>query len=150
VIGRNVDLWLQGSHQARLVRRLQNEVQMLLYNHPLNDAREARGLRPVNSFWLSGCGRWQAEQPQDTLQLNTSLRGPLLADDWAGWAEAWRALDAGPLTELLARVERGEAARLTLCGERSWAAFAPESRSLWQRLRGRFSAPDTAQLLVDL
>ena len=30
------------------------------YEHPLNEAREARGGRSVNSFWLSGCGRAQA------------------------------------------------------------------------------------------
>jgi hypothetical protein len=151
VIGRNVDLWLQGSHQARLVRRLQNEVQMLLYNHPLNDAREARGLRPVNSFWLSGCGRFQPQQPPDTLQVDERLRAPLLADDWAAWAEAWRALDAGPLTELLARTQRAEAVRLTLCGERSWVAYETAvAPSLWQRLRSGFSPPDTAHILGDL
>ncbi|WP_028535095.1 hypothetical protein [Paludibacterium yongneupense] len=31
-----------------------NEIQMLLYTHPINDAREARGQLPVNSLWLWG------------------------------------------------------------------------------------------------
>ena len=57
VIGRNIDLWLPPTPQARLIRRLQNEVQMLLYQQPLNDARVGQGALPVNSFWLSGCGR---------------------------------------------------------------------------------------------
>ena len=40
---------------------LAGEVQMLLYSHPLNDAREAQGALPVNSFWLSGCGMRQRD-----------------------------------------------------------------------------------------
>jgi len=62
VIGRNVDLWLNDHPGVMLVRRLQSEVQMLLYVHPLNDAREARGAMSVNSFWLAGTG---PAQPAD-------------------------------------------------------------------------------------
>ena len=36
VIGRNVDPWLPPSRDARLWRRLQNEVQMRLYTHPIS------------------------------------------------------------------------------------------------------------------
>ncbi|MFN5812191.1 MAG: hypothetical protein ACK44R_13505, partial [Burkholderiales bacterium] len=36
----------------RLLRRLQNEMQMLLYTHALNAKRP----QPINSFWVSGCG----------------------------------------------------------------------------------------------
>lgn len=43
----------EGEH-ARPLRRLQNEIQMLWHGHPANAAREARGLKPVNSFWLWG------------------------------------------------------------------------------------------------
>ena len=34
-----------------------NELQMLLHDHPINLAREARGELPVNSVWLWGAGR---------------------------------------------------------------------------------------------
>src|SRR5690606_37289450 len=54
VIGRGIDLWMPDHPQARLLQRLQNEVQMLLHDDPVNRQREARGLPPVNSFWLSG------------------------------------------------------------------------------------------------
>ncbi|MEO8059616.1 MAG: hypothetical protein ABI671_14975, partial [Burkholderiales bacterium] len=57
VIGRNVDLWIRHGaafqSQARLVRRLQSEVQLLLYPHALNEEREQRGALTLNSFWLS-------------------------------------------------------------------------------------------------
>ena len=154
VIGRNVDLWLQTDTQrfpqARLIRRLQNEVQMLLYTHPVTDQREAHGQQPVNSFWLSGCGRLQRPTTRTEPQVQTALRSPLLAEDWAAWAEAWQLLDAGPLAELLAHAERGEPVRLTLCGERTAQTYETQPRSLWQRLSGRWHTTDTAKVLEAL
>jgi hypothetical protein len=153
VIGRNVDLWLQTDTGrfplARLVRRLQNEVQMLLYTHPITDAREARDQLPVNSFWLSGCGRLQPARGESPV-CDSRLRQPLLAEDWAAWAEAWRSLDAGPLATLLQRAERGDPVRLTLCGKRSARHFETRPRTLWQRLRRLGAAPDPANLLEAL
>ena len=145
VIGRNVDLWLQGHPQARLLRRLQNEVQMLLYTHPLNDERESRGELPINSFWLSGCGRAQATAPHAALRVDDRLRAPALADDWAGWADAWRALDAGPLAELLQAAPAAGRIAFTLCGERFAQRFESAQRSAWQRFTGiwRSVAPHT-------
>lgn len=149
VLGRNVDLWLPGHPSAGLVRRLQNEVQMLLYTHPLNDQREARGALPVNSFWLSGCGR---AQPVDAtaVRVDARLRAPLLSQDWAGWADAWRALDAGPLAELDSLVQRGQPGLLTLCGERSAQRWEVAPRTLWQRLSTAWSAPEWAPRLEAL
>ncbi len=149
VVGRHVDPWLPPLAQARLLRRLQNEVQMLLYTHPINDAREARGALPVNSFWLSGCGRWQADD-DDAVQLDLRLRAPLLADDWAAWAEAWRALDAGPLAALAAAAERGEPLALTLAGERFAQRFENSTGSWWAKLQRRFRHPAPAAVLEAL
>ena len=42
----------QGAH----LRRLQSELQMLLYNQPVNDAREAARRYPVNAIWIEGAG----------------------------------------------------------------------------------------------
>lgn len=133
VVGRNVDLWLGDQPAARTVRRLQAEAQMLLHRHPLNEAREAEGLLPVNSFWLSGTGQTQPAPLPDAAQVDDRLRGPALADDWAAWAEAWAALDAGPLADALRRAEAGEPVQLTLCGERHAQTFAPAARPWWRR-----------------
>lgn len=146
VIGRNVDLWLPNHRQARLVRRLQSEVQLLLYPHPLTDAREERGELAVNSFWLSGCGRFQpslAAGPNPDLVVDDTLRGPVMAQTWDDWADAWRALDAGPLASLLARAQAGQSCSLTLCGERSAQRFDSLPQSMWQRLGRRWNAPET-------
>jgi hypothetical protein len=36
--------------------KLQNEIQMLLFSHPVNQAREAQGLPIMNSLWCYGLG----------------------------------------------------------------------------------------------
>ena len=41
---------------ARLIERWMNELQMLLFSHPVNLAREERGLSPINVVWLWGFG----------------------------------------------------------------------------------------------
>lgn len=149
VVGRNVDRWLPEGRAARLLRRLQNEVQMLLYSHPLNDAREAQGALPVNSFWLSGCGRRQEVDGEEP-QVDARLRAPLLSEDWAAWADTWRALDAQVLAPLADALERGESAGLTLCGERFAQRFDPAEGSLWSRLGRRFKHAGPADVLEAL
>lgn len=149
VVGRNVDRWLPEGREARLLRRLQNEVQMLLYAHPINEAREARGALAVNSFWVSGCGRWQ-ESAEEPVQVDARLRAPLLAEDWAGWADAWRALDAEALARLAETAERGEPARLTLAGERFAQRFENAGGSWWMRLQRRLRHPSPADVLEAL
>ncbi len=149
VIGRNVDAWLGSDPAMQPLRRLQSEVQMLLYTHPLNEQREAQGLLPVNSFWLSGCGVAQAVTGIEPT-TDARLRGSALADDWAAWVKAWDTLDEGPLADLLQRADRGEAVRLTLCGERAAATFEPAPRSLLQRARGLFAASAMLPLLESL
>jgi len=146
VIGRNVDPWLTAGPEARLWRRLQNELQMRLYEHPLNQAREARGALPVNSFWLSGCGPRQTAQEPGDLVVDTRLRRPAVAEDWAVWSAAWRALDAGPVAAW--RDQPG--ARLTLCGEQGALTLTSGSGTAWQRLLGRWRQPAPADLLETL
>jgi hypothetical protein len=144
VIGRNVDPWLPDQRAARLLRRLQNEVQMLLYTHPLNDRREAAGLTTVNSFWASAGGRLPAPAAPDALAIDDRLRGPALAEDWVAWREAWSQLDAQALTALTG------ADTLTLAGERAALTFAAQPQGLWQRLSSSFKRPALPALLESL
>ena len=112
---------------------------MLLYTHPLNDAREAAGLPTVNSVWLSGCGRLPAASGTAAdVQMDDRLREAALGEDWAAWCDAWRALDAGPIRAL---ADAGANPQLTLCGERVAQTYAPASLGLWQRLAGRWQQP---------
>jgi hypothetical protein len=52
--GRNIDIWMPRGPGERDWRKLQNELQMLWHDHPVNQERETRGLAPVNSVWISG------------------------------------------------------------------------------------------------
>ncbi|HSW06439.1 hypothetical protein [Aquabacterium sp.] len=146
VIGRNIDPWLTEQRAVRLLRRIQNEVQMLMYTHPINDAREAAGLPTVNSFWLSGTGRAQP-MPGIVPQVDDRLRGPALNEDWVGWREAWAALDAGPIAAL---AREAGPVRLVLCGERHAQTFETQPQGLWQRLSGHWRQPAASTLLEAL
>lgn len=42
---------------ALLWNKLQNEIQMLLYNHPVNQARESKGTPVINSLWCYGLSK---------------------------------------------------------------------------------------------
>ena len=56
VWGRDTRAYMPEGDDALALRLLINEAQMLLHEHPVNEAREAAGLLPVNSIWFSGGG----------------------------------------------------------------------------------------------
>ena len=143
VAGRNVEAWVPRQAAARPLRRLQNEAQMLLHEHPLNEVRETAGALPINSFWLSGCGVAQAEHAS-AVTLDERLRAPWLHADLPAWEAAWQALEAEALVPLIAAAERGLAVRLTLCGERGSASFEARPRPAWRRLTERVAAAPAA------
>jgi hypothetical protein len=53
-LGMDLTDWMPVGERAAAFRRLQNEVQILWHTHPVNAAREARRLPPVNAFWAWG------------------------------------------------------------------------------------------------
>ncbi|MDE2416023.1 MAG: phosphoglycerate mutase [Comamonadaceae bacterium] len=140
VLRRDVSAWLPDKQQARTLHRLHSEMQMLLYTHPFNDARSARGLPPVNAFWVHGAGALhQAPAASDAPEMPGTLLDAALREDWRAWAEAWQALNAGPVARLAEHVARGGSARLTLCGERSAMAWHTAPRGLGERIQSLFS-----------
>lgn len=52
--GHNIDIWMPKGPDERNWRKLQNEVQMHWHIHPLNEERESRGDKTVNSLWCWG------------------------------------------------------------------------------------------------
>ena len=147
--GGAVDHWLPRQPQAQVLRKLQNELQMLLYAHPLNDARAARGLLPINSFWVSGTG--SLAEDFDAAQDDASkVLDALSGLDAEAWAQAWQALDSGPIRALLEQARRGEPVTLTLCGEAAAQTFTLQAQGLWTRLRNRLGATDLPALLQSL
>jgi len=152
VIGRTVDAWLPRVAGAGPVRRLQQEVQMLLYTNETNDERQRRGLLPVNSFWVSGTGALpDGAGPRPAgLQVADALREPALAGDWPAWAAAWREIDAREGAALLRALAGGQAVTLTLCGDRQAQAWTSAGGGWLRRLGSLFGGPRVAAALEAL
>jgi hypothetical protein len=132
VAGRSVDTWMPRTPQAAPLRRLQQEMQMLLYTHTVNDERERAGLLPVNSFWVSGAGALVGEPRAPAgLAIVDSLRAAAGRGDWQAWAQAWQQVDAADCARLLADLDAGKPCTLTLCGERSAHSWSGSGKPGW-------------------
>lgn len=153
VSGRDVDAWLPRGAEARGLRRLQQEMQMLLYTHPVNEAREQARQFTVNSFWASGIGALPqpvtARRPAG-LQVEGRLRDAALDGDGTAWAAVWRQIDAQVLPRLLEAMDQGRPVTLTLCGEHHAHTWAHTSRGWRQRLSSLLRAPSVTAVLESL
>ena len=157
VAGQSVGSWMPAQEQAKALRRLQNEMQMLLYTHPVNDARYGFKLPHVNSFWVSGTGTLPPDQALQAEQRTAkacarreSLRDAALGDDARLWCQAWEDIDATTLAQLLRRLEAREDVRLTLSGDSLACSFESRPAPLWTRWARRLRAPSVQQLLQTL
>ena len=94
VSGRNIHGNLPTGVDSRRWHQLFNEIQMLLFAHPLNEAREARGEMPINSVWLWGAGRCEmpAENAYDCVNSDDILLEMLALAakiPCTNWPEKW-------------------------------------------------------------
>jgi hypothetical protein len=154
---------LPDSNSADALRwsRLHNAIQMRWHAHPINEAREARGLPIVNGLWLHGGGTWTplSQMPWPRVHSNRpDLRGAALAagaqvgtDDTAPdgdallvWDEALQAClnaDWPAWLAAMARIDRRLAAlpnaefEVVLSGRhrlRQWRARPLDRLKLWR------------------
>ena len=89
VIGRSIDGHLPGGPDARRWAGLMNEMQMLLFQSPVNQAREAAGRPAVNGLWTWGGGHWQplsAGRAPDRVEGGGPLAAGLAAAAGTGMA----------------------------------------------------------------
>ncbi len=56
-INKDIDVFLPTGEGAIKWASFTNELQMLLFEHPINQVREAKGLPAVNSIWCYGLGK---------------------------------------------------------------------------------------------
>lgn len=146
VIGMNVNAWLPKGEAAQSVRRLQSEMQMLLYNHPVNDARLAQRRLTVNAFWLHGVGILNQAPASPAPQMTLALRSAALREDAQAWRQAWQDLD----TQLLAPLAHARSrtpVTLTLCSEHAAHTYQSHTPSVWQRAQ-RLFRPLTVQSVL--
>lgn len=84
--GRDIRNHLPMGQDAERWRGVLNEIQMLLHEHPINNAREEQGQPVINSFWISGPGKLpsQGKGPSKTVFAAEPLARGLA--EWAGKA----------------------------------------------------------------
>lgn len=76
IIGENIDEFLPTGPQRLRLHKLMNEIQMLLFNLPLNKQREEDGLLSVNSVWI-----WDKVPEQAPRQLGNFLVDNFILDE---------------------------------------------------------------------
>jgi hypothetical protein len=111
--GLNLTDWLPTGERALAYRKLQNEVQMLWFEHPVNQAREARKLSPVNSFWP-----WSP-----ATGARAQAAAPLATVAAPGWLAA---LATTPNAALPGAIDNATSDTLLYCGSLSSAAMAED------------------------
>lgn len=163
---------------ARTWRRWQNEIQMLLAEHPVNVARAGAGRAPANGVWLAegGVRRRPAPLPAPRTWADSGIAAALASHAGSPAAKLPSSLDAllrsasGDATLVAALDETIDAAHV----EQAWAAPAARAlargaldrvtviadgtghaatwtvraTSAWQRLVATFRRPDLATLLA--
>jgi len=99
VRGGAIEAALPQGPEAMRWQSLANELQMLLHDHPINLAREARGELPVNSVWLWGAGKlpqmsarpFQFVAASDPLARGLAQASGAQAQELAANARGWLA-----------------------------------------------------------
>jgi hypothetical protein len=93
-VGHNVHGLLPKGAEALRWHQIFNEIQMLLFVHPANEAREARGELPVNSVWLWGGGATNEplQKTYDSVSSDDVLAGMLASAagiPFSEWSVRW-------------------------------------------------------------
>lgn len=107
----------RGSADALIWARLSTEIEMFLYDHPLNEARRRAGALPLTTLWLWGSGRCP-EAPASSQWLWQHLA----SDDpvWRGWAQlAGAGVEASSQLEAAVATPRAGATLVVYSGEHS-------------------------------
>lgn len=163
VVGQSVFELMPSGEDGQRLRRLMNEVQMLLHEHPLNQAREKHCCTAINSLWIWGGGRLPESPAVGCIGVRTD--SPLVAgfarfagSQCHGWPAgldvpsvtvpqlvAVRCTTAAEITTLEERVaapllealRRGNASGILIYpgNGRSYRATPASLRKFWRRRR---------------
>ena len=155
--GHNIDIWSPQGEPARAWRRLQNEIQMEWFIHPVQQQRAQRAAKPVNGLWLWGGTTISGpvnRLPAPPASVNTWLAAPelivlesltasALAGDWGSWLASMQDLEQTWFKPLCAALKAGQLKQLELVLSNSNSLLSVRGsalgmRKFWQR--GRFNA----------
>ncbi|WP_298601009.1 hypothetical protein [uncultured Limnohabitans sp.] len=152
VIGQNVKHWMPEHPALRPLQRLQSEMQMLLYNHPVNDARDARRQHTVNAFWMHGAGTLPvgSQATAQSVTVSEALRSSALHGDMQTWRKTWQTLDATAVADMLKHLKATGQGTLSLCSEHTAHTYTPAPAAWHQRIARVFNKTSPAAALTAL
>jgi hypothetical protein len=133
-VGMNLTDWVPTGAQSRAFRKLQNEVQVSWYTHPVNTAREARGQAPVNAIWPWAAASVASEHAQMLVARAAGKLAPRPAVstyDTPGWLTALADQRLDSLDGIVDRLTDAGAdaasnGRLLACGNAAAPAIAAD------------------------
>jgi hypothetical protein len=153
VLGCDIGLYLPQGPDGPRLRRLMSEIEMWLFEHPVNLARAARREPPITGLWLWDGGPTFAGLPplpawvsgRDALfsawsdERGASEQGAgsglILAEASPG-TPAWRGFESGRLGRLLSDLRSGKFTRLELSAGQRRYSLGPQWRwRFWRRSR---------------
>ena len=153
VIGGDVRGALPTGEEAARWHQVFNEIQMLLFAHPLNESRDARGALPINSVWLWGGGSVTGllQKSYDKVSSDEVLVEMFAAAagvPFAAWSEQWRDAENNGKqllvwTGLRSALQSGDLAAWRTALQDFESSYA---RPLWQALR----SGKIARLQIDI
>lgn len=148
VIGRHIEEYLPIGGGAPVLKRLMSEIEMWLFEHPVNGARAAQGLAPITGLWLWGGGTAITSLP--TIQGFCSGNdvffkaftqqaagggggGVIVMPDVPG-SDTWHEAESRWLKPAVAQLREGVISRLDLsAGARGWSVSARAILRFWRR-----------------
>jgi hypothetical protein len=149
-VGMNLTDWMPAGDHSRAFRKLQNEVQVSWYTHPVNAAREARGQAPVNAIWPWGAASVASEHAQMLVARAAGKLAPRPAVSTytaPGWLAALADQRLESLDRIADRLTEGDDGRLLYCGNVAAPAIAADWHG-WLHEMGRLEKELFAPLLA--
>jgi hypothetical protein len=152
VLDRHIEKYLPAGAAAPRLRRLMSEIEMWLFEQPVNRSRAASSLPEVKGLWLWGGGStltslppvdgWTAGDdpffnvfPARPASPRGEVSGVMVSDAVPGTAE-WRDLESSCLERSVTDLRSGRIARLHLsAGDRCFCVGSRWHWRLWRRQR---------------
>jgi len=147
ILDRHIEEFLPAGADAPAVRQLMSEMEMWLFEHAVNVARAAQGLKPITGLWLWGGGAALASLP--TVRgfcAGADVFFRAFTGDGSGSAvivvpeapgsDAWHDAESRWLEPAVEQLRSGRISRLDLsAGARSFSVTARANRRFWRRRR---------------
>jgi hypothetical protein len=145
VIGQHIEEYLPVGGGAPVLKQLMSEIEMWLFEHPVNGARAAQALKPITGLWLWGGGTAITSLPAiqgfcrgvdvffNAFSGQAAGSGVIVMPDVPG-SDAWHEAESLWLKPAVAQLRQGVISRLDLsAGARCFSVSARATLRFWRR-----------------